>query len=128
MTGFIRGIFGSKKKSDAQPVERPQKDEKAFFLDPDEAKTFGNIDYMRTAKSVKKTFPKGKVSGEYTKAVSATETMDFSQPSTPQPVKREEPSAPSTPAPSFSSEPAPRRQPDTSMDLFRNMAKDIKKR
>jgi hypothetical protein len=29
-----------------------------FFLEPDDAKTFGDIDYMRKAKRVKRTFAK----------------------------------------------------------------------
>ncbi len=29
-----------------------------FFLDPDEAQTFGDIDYMRKSKKVRRTFPK----------------------------------------------------------------------
>lgn len=143
MTGFIRGIFGSKKKkqddsSSTQPDKNAPKESTAYFLDPDEAKTYGNIDYMRTAKSVKKTFPKGKVVGEYTKAVSAMETMDFTKSTTPQPVKRDSTasgstqsmsSTPNTPTPSFNTNEATgQRKSDSSMDMFRNMAKDIKKR
>lgn len=140
MTGFIRGIFGSKKKqqddsSSTQADKNAPKESTAYFLDPDEAKTYGNIDYMRTAKSVKKTFPKGKVVGDYTKAVSAMETMDFTKSTTPQPVQRDSTvsgssqSTSSTP-PSFNTNEATgqRRTSDSSMDMFRNMAKDIKKR
>jgi len=29
-----------------------------FFLEPDEAQTFGDIDYMRKTKKVRRTFPK----------------------------------------------------------------------
>lgn len=132
MTGFIRGIFGSKDKGNNEPSQAPTS-ESAYFLDPDEAKTFGNIDYMRTPKTVKKTFPKGKVSGEYTKAVSATEEMDFSGTTTPQPVQKPRAAEPTPTAPpvqpKFTEEKAEaRRKSDNSMDMFRNMARDIKKK
>jgi hypothetical protein len=136
MTGFIRGIFSRKKSDDSTPApQKPKRESKAYFLNPDDAKTFGNIDYMRTAKSVKKTFPKGKVSGEYTKAVSAMESMNFDQKATPQPVKKDRPveSTPAKPAAEsnfkFREEIVQRRrQSDNSMDMFRNMARDIKKK
>jgi len=138
MTGFIRGIFSRKKSDDSTPApQKPKRESKAYFLDPDDAKTFGDIDYMRTAKTVKKTFPKGKVSGEYTKAFSAMEAMNFDQKATPQPVKKDRPmdSTPFTPKPEpessfkFRDEAVQqRRQSDNSMDMFRNMARDIKKK
>jgi hypothetical protein len=130
MTGFIRGLFSRKKSDEATPDDQtPKRESKAFFLDPDDAKTLGDINYMRTAKTVKKTFPKGKVSGDYTKAVSAMEAMDFNQSATPQPVKKDQPVEP-TPPPiveSTSNEAPQPRGSDDSMDMFRNMARDIKK-
>lgn len=131
MTGFIRGLFGSKAKaeendnaaeqtsSQALPPQKPG----AFFLAPDEAMTFGDIEYMRSVKPVKKTFPKIKgleqegiqsqaasATGNGTSSSSANGTGNASQSvgSSPEVVSE-------------------RRRADTSMDMFRNMARDIKK-
>ena len=43
MTGFIRGLFGRKNQQTraAQPMHTG-----AFFLNEDDAKTFGDFDYM----------------------------------------------------------------------------------
>ncbi|HEY9646395.1 MAG TPA: hypothetical protein V6C88_08510, partial [Chroococcidiopsis sp.] len=95
--------------------------------------TFGNIDYMRTPKAIRRTFPKTAGGEEYAvvKQVSATDGGIISERSGETAVKPETSSAAkstsaSTPAPT----PAPtvRASTDTSMDMFRNMARDIKKR
>ena len=44
----------------------------AFFLDPDEAISLGNVEYMRKAVKIKRTFPKAKGGGELVQEVSAT--------------------------------------------------------
>jgi hypothetical protein len=44
----------------------------AFFLDPDEAISLGNVEYMRKAVKTKRTFPKAKGGGELVQEVSAT--------------------------------------------------------
>ncbi len=108
-----------------------------FFLDDDDAKSLGNADYMRKPKSIRRTFPKtvnnpgleliqevsslevkstmrenGRVSKEFsssttgTKAVSADESTNGNDP---------------TPA----SESEVRRSEDSSLDMFRAMAKNI---
>ena len=76
--------------------------EGAFFLEPDDAKSFGDIDYMRTAKTVKKTFAKSKGWGDIgnsEKSISAYDergdvpvsgystprSSAYSAPATPQP-------------------------------------------
>ncbi|MDJ1183301.1 hypothetical protein [Roseofilum casamattae] len=41
-----------------------------FFLPPDEAKTFGDIDFMRRKQSTRKTYPKGKRATEVVQASS----------------------------------------------------------
>lgn len=46
MAGFL-GLFGGKKE-----------DKEAFFLDNDESKSLGDIDYMRTPNTVRRTFAK----------------------------------------------------------------------
>ena len=126
MSGFIGalfGLFGGNKANNTDSGE-------SFFLDTDTAKGLGNLDYMRTPKSVKKSYPQaaGKlnlISGEVEESISATEkkqttAMPKSVSSTP------------TPTVSYSKfEPtstAPRRSADSGMDMFRNMARDIKKK
>ncbi|MEM1254825.1 MAG: hypothetical protein AAGI69_20505 [Cyanobacteria bacterium P01_H01_bin.21] len=131
MAGFF-GLFGGKDKA-------PQSKE-AFFLSEDEAKTFGNIDYMRKEVVIRRTFAKkkgqaeemesvksissstSKSVGETAKAPTASFTSTFSTPA-PKPAA---PAASSeAPAPAPASEPVARRTPDNSMDMFRNMAKKI---
>jgi hypothetical protein len=142
MTGFIRNLFGSKKQT-PETQDAPAKPEKpakaakaaklprentAYFLDPDSAKTFGNIEYMRTAKKIKHTFPKGKVDGAYEAEISA---MSMGQGGAPQSSSLANPlfDEPSRdPNATTSATPvSARRKADSSMDMFRNMAKDMKK-
>ena len=123
-----------------------------FFLDPDESQTMGDINYMRKSVRVRRTFPKtlkNKDGFAIEKQVSATEDVSlsdrnrgfqsqsntfFTTPSTP---------TPSTPTPSTAevkdttsqeetniSQPTPnveRRQTDTNMNTFLNMARNIRK-
>lgn len=113
------GLFGKKdKKEDAE------NNESAYFLDQDSAKTFGNIDYMRTPKAVKKTFPtiRGVKGAEIVEVISATEKVEGSESETKMTQSSEV-----TPQPTFE----PRQinsRVDSSMDIFLNMAKDIKKK
>lgn len=102
----------------------PQEDANSFFLDADSAKTFGNIDYMRTAKAVRKTFPKvlgAKEGAEIVEITSSLDKVEGSAGSIPQ--------APKSVTPEIipSRETSDRRRQDTSMEMFRNMAKGIKK-
>ena len=146
MTGFIKGIF-NRKKSDDQPEApkpkaqkqpkpkkekppKPQKEETAFFLDPDDAKTYGDIDYMRTAKTIKRTFPKTKSnpsSGtpriEQVSALGSTKISDAYAPD----YMKATPYQPDEGIKSDRSSIDERRRTDTNMDMFRNMAKDMKR-
>jgi hypothetical protein len=135
VTGFIRGLFSSKSKKNIEEVSQPGD---AFYLPADDAKTFGNIDYMRSSKKTRRTFPKQIVGedNEYFNEVSATQKVDpkdkppvdnspFNGYSA-QPVKPTESASPSFQPPAKPEK--ERRQPDTSMDMFRNMARDIKKK
>ena len=142
MTGFLRGLFKGKDNSDSEPkAEAPkpakqkpipvQKNSSAFFLDANEAQTYGDLDYMRASKKVKRTFPKTvdqPEEMEFVQEVSATKRIveNGKQVTVPnsvvmlqndqQPVlevKKDEGSD--------------RRKSDSSMDIFRNMARDIRK-
>lgn len=128
MVGFIKGLFGSKKSQDVvveqqrTPVE-PTQTAKTYFLSEDDAKTLGNIDYMRTPKKIRRTFPKTASTGkssEFIQSVSSMEMVrDGQSPSVP--------SVPTSSAPATPSQTEERRRSDSSMDMFRNMAKDIKR-
>ena len=151
------GLFdflGGKKNQGPQSRE-------AYFLTEDEAKTFGDIDFMRKEVVVRRTFAKKKgqaeelesvksISSSTSKAVGevvkpATTSFGasaFSAPATSAPATSA-PVAPASTEASAASEPTPtastpadpaapqeqdvRRAPDTSMDMFRNMAKNIRR-
>ena len=123
MIAIIKTLFGGgKSKKDNGP---------AYFLDNDSAKSLGDIDYMRTPKSVKKSYAQavGKLnvlSGEVEESISAmekkqvgrngsmtsnTSSTSFNQSSTFQNT--------STPS---------RRSSNSSMDSFRNMARNMRKK
>ncbi|AFY59980.1 hypothetical protein [Synechococcus sp. PCC 6312] len=121
--GLFDGLLGGKKAAKAA-APKPEKPNQEFFLDPDEAKTFGNIDYMRTAKAVRKTFPAtggAKEGAEVIEVVSSLEKVDIE-------AKNRAAIEPTLedvnqPAPEVSE----RRQRDNNLDIFRNMAKDLRK-
>jgi hypothetical protein len=128
--------------------------DKDFFLSPDDAQTLGNINYMRMSKRVRKTFPKtlkNKDGFEITVDVSSIEDRSKffngngnGNPSTtvfttPTPTFESKPTFSETyvdtqnagTANSATSQPKPlekRRQQDDGMDMFRKMAKGIRKR
>lgn len=116
--GLFDGLRGKKAK---QPQETKSDD--AFFLDADEAKTFGNIDYMRTAKAVRKTFPAtggSKEGAEVIEAVSSLEKIDGMA----QKRATAEPSLDEVSKIDGTKE--TRRRSDANLDMFRSMAKDIR--
>jgi hypothetical protein len=67
------GLFGKKDKKD-----KSENTESSFFLDQDSAKTLGDIDYMRTPKAVRRTFPTitGVKGADITSAFTATEKIE----------------------------------------------------
>lgn len=123
MAGFFGGLFN--RKAEAADAANPN-DADTFFLDADRAKTYGDIDYMRTAKTVRKTFPKMKGSQEgleVIEQISATKKSDITgtQNSSAGESFKPQPSTQTSP------QSAERSRSDTSMDMFRNMARGIKK-
>lgn len=125
MTGFIRGLFRGKPNPQVEaPVQNGtlSAQQGAYYLPPDDAMTMGDIEYMRSAKSIRRSFPKGKlgVDNEYVQSVSALAKSNGSA------VTLAQIAAASNAVPDV--EVAKRRQADTSMDLFRNMAREMKKR
>lgn len=140
MTGFIKGLFRSKPKAETTEAttQRPPKREappqpkrndgsraEAYYLSTDEAKTYGDIEFMRSTKSVRRTFPKAK-DGSIPEVIQKISSLE----------KAADagliPSAMNTTTSQSSMEDtlkvAERRKADTSMDMFRNMARDIRKK
>ncbi len=119
-----------------------------FFLDPDDAQTMGDINYMRKSVRVRRTFPKtlkNKDGFAIEKQVSATEDVALSDrnvgnglvssnnsftPSNNSFVAQTQNTVTQEPSNNIqpTSNPEERRQTDTNMDMFRNMARNIKKR
>ncbi len=146
MTGFIRGLFGKKDDASNKPAkdkkaeskesvvkkvekktDRPKKESAAFYLDTNESKTYGNLDYMQSSKKIRRTFPKtmsDPEEKELVQEVSAINRIVEGKPGklTITPVEPESTSA----LPSFD-QVTDRRKGDSSMDMFRKMAKDIRK-
>lgn len=142
---------------------------KDFFLSPDDAQTLGDIDYMRKAKRVRKTFPKTLKNKDGFELVTETSSMENRNSMTdqdkskntvfnPTPSSQSQPGATGGSAvtqtnngfqsqssittgsavnqantkSSFTNansnkKPEERRQQDNSMDMFRNMARNIKR-
>jgi hypothetical protein len=58
MAGFF-GLFGNKTKYVDEPMDMTQPEPtEAFYLEPDDAKTLGNIEFMRKPNTIRRTFPK----------------------------------------------------------------------
>jgi len=134
MLRFLRRLFRFNSNNN-------QQQEKSFFLDPDEAKTYGDIDFMRTSIRMKKSFPKtlsNPQGQELVEEVSALEKKEISEVNPAGEGNNTNSGAQissqqTTPRPSnFSTQQNPQfrgsRQSDSSMDRFRDMARDIKKK
>jgi hypothetical protein len=135
MTGFIRGLFGGKPKNPGesdrpvrvQPQPTIERAGGAFYLDPDDAKTYGNIDYMRTVKTIRRTYAKKRGETgekESIRQISAMESMRGQQETLVEKKLKESTfqSTAKSETSSFS-----RAKTDTNLDMFRKMAKDMKK-
>jgi len=129
MIAIIKTLFGGGKSNKNSNKDKGP----AYYLDNDSAKSLGDMDYMRTAKSVKKSYPKavGKlnlISGEVEESISAMEKKQGG-------IAESTTSATSTTSSSFeqsstfssSSTFRPRRS-DSNMDSFREMARNMKKK
>lgn len=145
MTGFIGRLFGSKDNADRNEAKAeapaPAKKERpaatptakdAFFLDRDSASSMGDVEYMRAVKKVKRTYAKTVENPEHMEQVKEISAMNGKisggsnassngSTSSSEPQSTQQSSAPKI------DEAQQRRRTDTSMDMFRNMAKDIRK-
>ncbi len=96
----------------------------AFFLEPDAAKTLGDLDYMRAKKTIRRTFPKT-ASDPNVKAITTTISSDVKE--TGARADQAAASVSPTSASANVQEAATRRQADSGMDMFRSMAKQMRK-
>lgn len=128
MAGLF-GLFGKRTKYvdevDPTPPPQPVKKE-AFFLEADDAKSLGDAEFMRKPLQIKRSFPKTLNSNgaEVVKEISSLEIKTVQ--ANGQVKNTPAAAAPSVPA---TTEPVnnDRRSSDNSLDMFRQMAKDIKK-
>ncbi len=135
MAGLF-GFFGKKKDNDgkdrAKPTETNGSKPEAYFLDADQAKSFGNIEYMRTAKTVRRTFPKTVGNGGTFERVQTVSTIDVAKAAALKAAidqsKIDVPSTAKSGETPANSEAITRRRSDSSMDMFRKMAQDIRKK
>lgn len=113
MAGLFGGLFG-KKSEDATP-----KTENGFYLDGNDAKSLGDGQRFVNMEPVKKSFPKTfaaeQANGSTPKVTAQT-----------QKIVTTTVSAALTGSPS-SSETLQRRRADNSLDMYRNLARDLKK-
>lgn len=119
MAGFF-GLFGGRNKDES------------YYLDADDAKTLGNINYMRTPNKSRRTFPKTLKNPNgfaIENEVSAMELREITEngvakPKTINPSNGTSQSQSNAGSSSFSSS---RRPGDSGMDTWRKMAQDMRK-
>ena len=126
MAGLF-GLFGNKTKFVDEPDTVTPKAEKkeAFFLEPDQAQSLGDAEFMRTPITTRRTFPKtlsgkGAAIVQEVSSMSKKQTKEVEVPS----ISLNTSSLPESPTEPVKNE---RRTGDDSLDMFRKMAKDLKK-
>ncbi|EAZ91269.1 hypothetical protein [Crocosphaera chwakensis] len=122
MAGFFGLFSGRKAKFVDEPDNtsaQPQKKE-AFFLDNDSAKSLGDTEFMRKPITIRRTFAKG---GELVQDISSLEKKKAGTNNT-SPSNQGNKTTTSSGTASINTE---RRKADSSMDMFRNMARSMKK-
>jgi hypothetical protein len=141
MAGFWGGLFG--KRSDSNDAASQNNgasmksgNSRGFYLDADAAQSFGNTEFMRKPIKIKRTYaktvgsPTEKVFIQEVSSLKANimaETGQFGVGSTGSSSSgNTNGSKPSTTNSSSASE--TRRSGDSSLDMFRSMARDLKKR
>jgi len=106
-------LFGGKKDDAGKPVGD-------YYLDADSAKTLGDVEYMRKRKKVRRTFPTG---AEVVEEVSSIDKQELTEEVAPKNTTPEPTFEPKKTAGGTSAEAS-----SVNMDIFRKMAKDIKRR
>ena len=125
MAGFF-GLFGGNKKQSTESKE-------PFFLSEDDAKSFGDIDFMRKEVVGRRTFAKKKGMSEEMESVRSISSS--SKKNVGEGFKPATSSFGTAATPTFNTPSKPAAKPSTSasrssdsgMDMFRNMAKKMRK-
>lgn len=122
MAGFF-GLFGNQTKYVDEPTEMEQPQNKeAFYLEPDDAKTLGNIEFMRKPNVIRRTFPKTASNQKGAESIRQVSSMEVAK------VEDTEIAAKSVngngSAPNNDNS---RRKNDDNLDPFLKMAREIKK-
>ncbi|MGB3297361.1 MAG: hypothetical protein WBA76_03755 [Phormidesmis sp.] len=127
--GIFEFVFGKSAPKD------DTKGKQAYYLNDDDAKSFGDIEYMRSSKTVRRTFAKKKGQEHlesvrqisFDKAGAVDSDAGLFSPLT-QAAVSDSNAGSSTANPSVPKSARPRRTAKSGdMDTFRNMAKDIRK-
>ena len=121
--GLFEAIFGKgAPKDDTAPKE-------AFYLSDDDAKTMGDIEYMRSNKTVRRTFAKKKGAEhmESVRQISSSKSVNVDDTSTEETSNENKESSVSAPKPKTVPTGNRRRFSSDGMDSFRDMAKKIGK-
>ena len=101
-----------------------KKDQEDFYLDLDDAQSLGDAEFMRRPQSVKKTFPKmGGGKAVTPPKITPKASFDTPKPSTSDSTQSFNTDSTETAA----AKPTERRKADSNMDMFRDMAKNLKK-
>ncbi len=127
--GIFEFVFGKGAPKDDTQTKQ------AYYLNDDDAKTFGNIDYMRSSKTVRRTFAKkkGQEHMESIRQISAMKAAAANNDGVFSPLTQDvaaanSPQSSAAPDMGVPKSERPRRKPGSNdMDMFRNMAKDIRK-
>ncbi|MEM8778984.1 MAG: hypothetical protein AAGF26_08950 [Cyanobacteria bacterium P01_G01_bin.49] len=127
MAGLF-GLFSGRKAKYVDEADtassQPEKKE-AFFLETDDAKSLGDAEFMRKSHTIKRTFPKrpGGKGGAIIQDISSMEKKKSGDNRVVSP-KTNSATSPVQPTQPMSQK---RRQGDDGMDMFRQMARNIKK-
>ncbi len=132
MVGIFRRFFGSRgqagsKASSERAAQPAKKKDNTFFLDPDEAKTLGNIEYMRTPRVVKHTF-QDFGSAEKVEVVELISSLSKVKLAVEQAKAPELASEQNFSTSNSSSGANSRRQAGSDLEPFRNMARSLKRK
>ncbi|MGK7933966.1 MAG: hypothetical protein AB4041_21405 [Microcystaceae cyanobacterium] len=129
MAGLF-GLFGGKTKYVGEPDQETKEnngDSKkgSYFLEPDDAKTLGDIEFMRKPNTIRRSFPKTLKGGggEFIQQVSSMDKAKMNGNGQVAAVSSQTEEKTVQPAPEANT----RRSSDDNLDMFRRMAKDMKK-
>lgn len=98
MVRIIRGLFGSNADKEPEP-KKPRQKKEAYYLKPDDAKTYGDMEMYRKGADVKKQVDNAKAPIDFEAAEQNKNNAN-----------------------------SKRRRANQDMDMFRNMARDINKK